>query len=130
MHKQAIAALLLGALGFSLSSASCVTCPAGQQSCGDAGATGSDAGATGTDEVKCDLLTAMRSCMDAFCKTTTNPFCTCYKRGYDLTTNGCKCIDFNAEKFCEDAEDNGVSASAYDCPAASSGVSSYCVGVN
>ena len=75
-------------------------------------------------------MTALKKCMTAFCATATNPFCTCYKRGYDLTTNGCKCIDFNAQKFCDDAEDNGANASTYDCAAASSGVSSYCVGVN
>jgi hypothetical protein len=130
VYKQAFAALLLGALSFALNSASCVTCPKGQSSCGDAGVASGDAGATGFDAVECPLLTAMRSCMDSFCKTTTNPFCTCYKRGFDLTTNGCKCIDFDAQKFCDNAENNGVDASAYDCGAASSGVSSYCVGVN
>jgi len=123
VYKQAFAALLLGALSFAITSASCVTCPKGQTSCGDAGATGS--GGSG-DAVKCPMLTAMRTCMTAFCQTATNPYCTCYKRGYDLTTNGCKCIDFDAKKFCDDADD----ASTYDCGAASSGVSSYCVGVN
>ena|SRR6478735_7565263 len=114
-------------LMMALGSANCVTCPAGQQSCGDAGPAA--AGASDSDDVKCELLTQMRSCMDAFCKTTTNPFCKCYTRGFDLTTNGCKCIDFDAQKFCDQAEDNGVDASAYDCAAASSGVASYCVGV-
>ena len=130
MNKQVYAALTLGlALTFAFGSANCTTCPAGQQSCGTANANG-NAGASDDDESKCALLTAMRSCMDAFCKTASNPFCTCYKRGYDLSTDGCKCIPFDAEKFCERAEENGVDASAYDCAAASSGVSSYCVGVN
>lgn len=129
MTKQSFAALSLGlALSLALGSTNCVTCPDGQQSCGTANGSG-NAGADG-EETTCALLTAMRSCMDAYCKTTTNPFCNCYKRGFDLTTNGCKCIDFDARKFCDQAEQNGVDASAYDCAAASSGVSSYCVGVN
>ena len=128
MNKQVFAALTLGlASSLALSSTNCTTCPAGQQSCGNANP--GSAGADGDDDAQCPLLTAMRSCMDAYCKTASNPFCTCYKRGFDLTTNGCKCIDFDAQKFCENAEENGVDASAYDCAAASSGVSSYCVGV-
>lgn len=110
-----------------LGSANCVTCPAGQQSCGDAGV--GAAGSPDSDNTTCELLTQMRTCMDAFCKTTSNPFCTCYKRGTDLTTNGCKCIDFNAKRFCDQAEANGVDPSNYDCAAATSGVASYCVGV-
>ena len=115
-------------MGLALSSASCVTCPAGQQSCGTSNP-GGDAGASSSDDdVTCDWLTAMRSCMDSFCKTAQNPFCTCYKRGFDLATDGCKCVDFDAKKMCEQAE--GLDAATYDCAAASSGVSSYCVGVN
>ena len=130
MSKHVLAAVLLClGLVFTFGSASCTTCPAGQQSCGTANASGAS-GATSSDDAECALLTAMRSCMDAFCKTTSNPFCTCYKRGFDLSTDGCKCIDFDAQKFCDRAEENGVDASAYDCSAASSGVASYCVGVN
>jgi len=128
VNKQAFAALLLSlALGLALSSVSCVTCPAGQQSCGTSNA---DAGASNSDDTECDLLTAMRSCMDAYCKTASNPFCSCYNQGQDLTTSGCKCIDFSEKRFCDQAEQNGVDATTYDCAAASSGVSSYCVGVN
>lgn len=132
MSKRGFAAFWLSfGLGFALfSSASCITCPAGQQSCGNSnpGASAADGGASDSDTATCDYLTAMRSCMTAFCKTTSNPFCTCYKRGYDLTTNGCVCVPFDAEKFCDNAA--GLSADAYDCAAASSGVSSYCVPVS
>src|SRR5947207_1158849 len=85
VHKQVLAALTL-VIGLSLafSGASCVTCPAGQQSCGNANASG-DAGSSGDDD-QCALLTAMKTCMDAFCKTASNPYCTCYKLGKDLTT--------------------------------------------
>lgn len=129
MRKQAFAAITL-CLGLSLTlgSTSCVTCPDGQQSCGSSDSSG-DAGASGAEDVECDLLTQMRNCMDAFCKTTTNPFCTCYKRGFDLSTNGCKCVDFDAKTFCDRAQQNGSDATSYDCAAASSGVSSYCVDV-
>jgi len=67
--------------------------------------------------------------MTAYCKTTSNPFCTCYKRGYDLTTNGCVCIDFDAKKYCDQADANGNDGSSYDCAADSSRISSFCVPV-
>ena len=132
MQKQAFAAFTLGlGLLVAIGSASCgQTCPAENPNCGNANPGSGEAGATGSDDTKCDLLTAMRSCMDSFCKTASNPFCTCYKRGLDLTTDGCKCIDFNTQTFCDRAEANGIDAKTYDCGAASSGVSSYCVPVN
>jgi hypothetical protein len=115
-------------LSVALSSASCGTCPAGQQSCGKSNAGPSDASASGFDSASCGVLSALKKCMTSFCATTSNPFCTCYKRGFDLTTNGCVCIDFDAPKFCDEhGNDDG---SSYDCGAASSGVSSYCVPVN
>jgi hypothetical protein len=132
VHKQAFAALTLGlGLLVAIGSASCgETCPPENPNCGNANPSSGDAGATGSEQPKCDLLTALRSCMDAFCKTASNPFCTCYKRGFDLTTDGCKCIDFDAKTFCDRAEANAIDAKTYDCAAASSGVSSYCVPVN
>jgi hypothetical protein len=127
VYKQAFVALTFG-LVFALCSASCgPTCPAGQQSCGSANAGPSDAGATDSGSVSCSLLTAFKSCMTAYCATASNPFCTCYKRGFDISTNGCKCIDFDAKRFCDDA--NGADGTNYDCAAASSSVSSFCVPV-
>gem|GEM_PF-1078197 len=119
-------------LVLALASASCgPTCPAGQQSCGTSnpGVAGGGGDAGASSGSTCDLLTAVRSCMDAYCATATNPFCTCYKRGYDITTNGCKCVDFDPKKFCDQADFNGTDPTTYDCAAASSGVSSICVGV-
>jgi hypothetical protein len=114
-------------LGLALSSASCgPTCPHGQQSCGSSNSSG---GAEAADPAKCELLTAMQSCMTAYCKTASNPFCGCYNQGKFLTTNGCTCVEFNAKKFCADAEDSAVGASSYDCAADSSAVSSFCVPV-
>ena len=117
-------------LGIALSSTSCVTCPGGQQSCGTANAGPAEAGAGGEDEATCDVLTAMRRCMDAYCKTASNPFCTCYKRHYFLSTDTCKCVELDTKRFCDQAEGNGVDATTYDCSADSSAVSSFCVGVN
>ncbi|HEY0463904.1 MAG TPA: hypothetical protein VGC79_06830 [Polyangiaceae bacterium] len=128
MYKRAFAALLLS-FGSSLafSSASCgPTCPAGQQSCGNSNAGNVDAGSPAS----CEVLTAMRSCMDKFCKQASNPFCTCYTRGYTLTIDGCTCVDFDTKKFCANAEANGLDADSYDCAADSSAISSYCVPVN
>lgn len=123
-------ALALG-LVLTLASASCgPTCPPGQQNCGTSNpgnAAGSDDGAGNGST--CDFLTAVQSCMNSYCATATNPFCTCYKRGYDITTNGCTCVTFDTKKFCDQAEANGADATAYDCAAASSSVSSICVGV-
>jgi len=132
VYKQALLALTFG-FALASSSASCgPTCPADQPNCGtsnpgsSAGSSG-DAGAAGS--ATCGQLTAMKSCMTAFCAGASNPYCTCYKRGFDLSIDGCKCIDFDAKSFCELAKANGADGSKYDCGAASSGVSSYCVGV-
>ena len=73
-------------------------------------------------------MTALKKCMTAFCATATNPFCTCYKRGYDLNGVTCKCVDFDPE-LCKRAEANGSDGSDYDCAAESSRISSYCVPV-
>ena len=131
MYKRALSAwLFVCGSSLALSSASCGdTCPAGQQSCGNANPGPNSAGATSTDEASCDLLKAFRSCMTAFCKTTSNPFCTCYKRGFDIATGGCKCIDFDTESFCDQAKANAVDATSYDCAADSSRVSTICVPV-
>ena len=128
MNKQVFAALSLSlGLSLAISSASCDTCPRGQQSCGDSNP--GAAGDSSSETASCGLLTAFRTCMTAYCKTTSNPFCTCYKRGYDLTTNGCVCIDFDAKKYCDQADANGNDGSSYDCAADSSRISSFCVPV-
>ena len=127
-------ALTIG-LALALASASCSgpTCPAGQQSCGtqngsSAGA-GGDAGAPGNPNSEtCPELQAVKNCMDAFCQLTTNPFCTCFKRGLDLGAN-CMCKTFNAAKFCADAQAAGVDPANYDCPSATSAVATMCIGV-
>ncbi len=125
------ALFLIFGFSFLISSTSCVTCPAGQQSCGDHNERSSaDAGDSGESETNCDYVKAIRSCMDAYCKTASNPFCTCYKRGFDLSTDGCKCVDFDTEKICTRADQEGLDPASYDCAAASSGVSSYCVPVD
>jgi hypothetical protein len=138
VNKRALAALSISfALSFASGLASCgPTCPAGQQSCGNsnpspsAGGSNDDddagTGYTGYDGATCGALTAMKRCMTAFCAKASNPFCTCYKRNYDLTTNGCVCVDFDAKDYCERNKGDG---SGYDCAAHSSGVSSYCVPV-
>ena len=73
------------------------------------------------------MLSALKKCMTAYCATASNPFCTCYKRNYDLTTNVCVCVDFDAKAYCESYE--GYDGTGYDCGANSSRVSSYCVPV-
>ena len=136
MHPQALLAvtLILG-LGFVLNTASCSdqTCPAGQQSCGTqngsaAGAAGNAGSAGSASTETCPELQAVQACMDAFCTTKTNPFCTCYKRGLDLSPS-CVCSRFDAHKFCVNAQAAGVDAANYDCPSATSAVATMCVGV-
>ncbi|HET7538618.1 MAG TPA: hypothetical protein VFK05_02055 [Polyangiaceae bacterium] len=130
MNQRTFSALWLSfGLGLAFSGESCVTCPAGQQSCGNSNP-GADAGASGDSETSCAFLSKMQSCMDSYCKTASNPFCTCWKRGFDLTTNGCTCVDLDTKKICDRADAEGLDADSYDCAAASSGVSSYCVTVN
>ena len=127
-------------LGFVLGVVSCgPTCPYGQQSCGSsnpsagaastAGAAGAaGAGSSDIDPTTCDQLDALRACMDAFCASASNPFCTCYTRKYDISTS-CTCSKFNATAFCQQAAANGIKASDYNCASASSAVATVCVGV-
>ena len=135
MHHQALVAfaLTLG-LGFALSTASCgPTCKNGAQSCGTQN--GSAAGDSSTTEdagtsnnATCAYLTTVRGCMDAFCGTTSNPFCTCYKRGYDIDQS-CNCVPFDAKKFCDQAAASGADSAGYDCSSRTGAVATICVGV-
>lgn len=116
-------------LGTGLGTASCgPTCPANEPNCGTSN--GSIAGAAGSssssDGATCDALTALRSCMDAFCASATNPFCTCYKRQHDLSTASCLCVAFSAKKFCDDQAASGVT---FDCSSQVGAVGTACVGV-
>ena len=130
-------------LGFVLNSVSCgPTCP-GLQSCGtssesNAGSTsnagsasnaGSPSSAGAASGATCAYLTTVRDCLTAFCMTASNPFCTCYKRGFDLGGN-CTCTPFDAQKFCEQAADAGADVPGYDCSSRSGAVASICVGVD
>jgi hypothetical protein len=133
-----IAKLLLTlALGvplcLALNTASCgPTCP-NLQSCGTTSAD-SDAGASSAGSgggATCPQLTAQQDCLNSFCQAADNPFCTCYKRGFDLGVD-CTCAEFPANygaSYCQDAADQGIDAASFDCSAASSAVGSLCVGV-
>ncbi len=122
----------LGLAGM-LATASCgPTCPGNQPNCGTANssAAAGAAGAAGaTSTASCDQLTQLRSCMNAFCATVdaSNPFCKCYKNGFDLSTASCSCVTFDAQQFCTDQAASGVT---YDCSAATGSVGTACVGVN
>ncbi|HKO46465.1 MAG TPA: hypothetical protein VJV79_02000 [Polyangiaceae bacterium] len=129
MYKQALSAwLLVCGSSLALSSASCGTCPDGQQSCGTANNGANIAGAS-SSEAPCELWTAFRTCMTSYCKTASNPFCTCYKRGFDISPASCGCIDFEPAKLCAQAAANGVDAKSYSCATDSSRVSTICVSV-
>jgi hypothetical protein len=133
-----LAKLLLSfALGvplcLALSTASCgPTCP-NLQSCGtttgssDAGASSAGSGGATT----CPQLTAQQDCLNSFCQAADNPFCTCYKRGFDLGVD-CTCTslptDYGAS-YCQQAAEAGIDAASFDCSVASSMVASLCVGV-
>ena len=129
--RHSLALFITLSLGALLSSTSCgPTCPAGEQNCGTP--VGSTAGAAGSDDdgtTTCAQLTALRTCMDSFCATADNPFCTCYKRGYDIRSDTCKCSEFNAAAFCRQAELSGVDPTKFDCPASSGAVATVCIGV-
>jgi hypothetical protein len=119
-------------LCLALNTASCgPTCP-NLQSCGTT--TGSDAGASSAGSAgatTCPQLTAQQDCLNSFCQAADNPFCTCYKRGFDLAPD-CTCMSFPANyaaSYCQGAADQGLDAASFDCSAASSAVRSLCVGV-
>ena len=132
MIRQFLALFACAALvGLVLDTASCgPTCAAGQTSCGSSNP-GADAGASGDpNPTTCPELTALRDCMDAFCKTADNPFCTCWKRGYDINLSDCpSCSTFDSAEYCLEAKNNGADAASFDCSASSDAVSSLCVGV-
>jgi hypothetical protein len=123
-------------LGLALIAASCGPTCGTLQGCpsagsGDAGAS-SVGSSTGADSgTACSALTAQRACLTSFCQTASNPFCTCYGRGYDLGPS-CTCTpitDAQSASFCQDAAAQGIDASNFDCSAQTSSVSSQCVGV-
>ena len=118
--------------GLALDTASCgPTCAAGQASCGSANGSSGDAGA-GSDPTPttCPELTVLKDCMDAFCQTADNPFCTCWKRGYDINLSDCpSCSTFDSAEYCLEAQNTGADPASFDCAASSSSVSSLCVGV-
>jgi hypothetical protein len=120
----AVLALILP-LGLAVDVASCgPTCPT-LEACSSTTAS-STAGTAGSSSTTCDQLTALQACFTSFCQSADNPFCTCFKRGYDLGSD-CSCTTFDAAAYCQQAADNGLDASAYDCSAATGSVGSLCV---
>ncbi len=104
------------------------TCPT-PQPCGEPSPGTGVSGDAGGGNTSCEQLTALQDCLDSFCQPSDkNPFCTCYKRGYDLGTD-CKCTKFDPANYCRQASDNGIDAAAFDCSSATSSVASLCVGV-
>ncbi|MEP7052945.1 MAG: hypothetical protein ABJB12_21445 [Pseudomonadota bacterium] len=117
--------------GLALDTAACgPTCAPGQASCSSGNANGDAGASSDPTPTSCPQLTALRTCLDAYCKSADNPFCTCWKRGYDVDLNNCpSCIPFDSAKFCSEANTAGADAAGFNCPAASDQVSSLCVGV-
>ena len=125
MIRKIVASFALaGLVALALDTASCgPTCKPGEASCGTDGT--SDAG---TVTSTCPQLDAIHACLDVYCKTASNPFCTCWSKGYDLDLTNCPaCISINASAFC--AQSTDLDAASYDCSAGSDMVSSECVGV-
>jgi hypothetical protein len=123
--------ILIFALGvplcLALDTASCGPTCGTLLSCGTSSGTG-DAGANGS-ATTCPQLTAQQDCLTAFCQTADNPFCTCYKRGFDLAAD-CTCTAFDAAasaSFCQQNADND--AASFDCSAATGAVAPLCVNV-
>jgi hypothetical protein len=126
---------LLVPLCLALYTSSCgPTCP-NLQPCGTtSGATGdagsSSAGGTSTDTTTCDQLTALQTCLTAYCKIADNPFCDCYKRGFDLGPSpACACVAFSPTEYCQEAAAQSIDAANFDCSATTGGIASLCVGV-
>ncbi len=118
--------------GLVLDTAGCgPTCKAGEASCSTNNGSSGDAGANSDPTpTTCAELTALKSCMDAYCKTADNPFCTCWKRGYDLNLNACPtCSTFDSAEYCAEAARVGADPASFDCAASSDSVKSLCVGV-
>ena len=141
MKAAATALVIVALLGFAFNTASC----SGQNACAASAGAGGASGASGAGgsadcasagsagaPTTCDQLTALQACFTAFCQAdgAGSPFCTCFKRGYDLgAAPGCLCVPFNATAFCQQAAASGVDSSSLDCSAATSSVATQCVGV-
>jgi hypothetical protein len=146
MKAAAASALVIViGIGFAFNTASC----SGQNACGASAGAGGTGGAGGTSGAggssDCtssagsagaaatrNQLTALQTCFSAFCQAdgAGSPFCTCFKRGYDLgAPPDCQCVPFNSAAFCQQAAANGVDGSNLDCSAATSSVATQCVGV-
>ena len=130
MNRSVFVPVLLG-LGLSvlLVNASCSDICGSAAECGDenanAGAAGSGGGAT-----TCPQLTALTDCLEAFCASAQNPFCTCYTQKKDLSS-ACTCVPvtLDPEDYCKAAAANGYDAASFDCAAATDGVKTMCIGV-
>jgi hypothetical protein len=118
-------------VALALDTASCgPTCKAGEASCTSSGSSGDAGASSDPNPTSCSQLTALRTCLDAFCKTADNPFCTCWKRGYDINLSDCpSCVTFDSGEYCLEAKNSGANAANFDCSASSDAVSSLCVGV-
>ena len=132
LQKLLLPVALAVPFGLALNMASCgPTCPT-LEPCGTTSASAGDAGSssagTSGSATTCAQLTALQSCLNSFCQSADNPFCTCFKRGFDLGTD-CTCSDFDSAGYCQQAQENGVDAAALDCSATTGSVASLCVGV-
>src|SRR3954471_12025666 len=133
MRTSVLIAIAFG-LPSALGALSCgTTCPGKEPNCGTTNGSsgGSIAGAGGaagaSSTASCSQLTAFRSCMNAFCATATNPFCTCYTRGMlDLDPTTCLCVPFDAQSFCALQPQP---AGTYNCSIPTSAVATTCIGV-
>ncbi|MEO8905553.1 MAG: hypothetical protein ABI488_23805 [Polyangiaceae bacterium] len=132
MIRQLLALLACAALlGLALDTASCgPTCKAGEASCSTNGSSGDAGASSDPTPTTCDELTALTACLDAFCKTESNPFCTCWTRGYDLDLDHCSsCKVFDSAEYCLEAKNSGADPASFDCSAATGQVSPLCVPV-
>ncbi len=130
MTRSLVLPVLFG-LGLSLLlvNASCTgLCGLGAD-CGTENASDGAAGAAGS-AATCPQLEALTDCLDAFCASAQNPFCTCYNQDRDLSAS-CKCVPvtLDPEDYCKAAIANGVDASAFNCTAATEGVKTMCLPV-
>ena len=118
-------------LGLALDTASCgPTCKAGEASCGSTNGSGDAGDSSDPTPTTCAELTALKACLDAFCKTDSNPFCTCWTRGYDINVNDCpSCMPLDSAEYCLKAKNAGEDPASFDCSAAIGQVSPLCVPV-
>jgi hypothetical protein len=96
---------------------------------GMAGCSEDDGDDDDSDAANCgELVDVATACFDDYCQGegSSVAFCGCWTSGRDLNTQTCECMPLNLEQACSAIDLDDFDPDLYDCPTATSIVSSFC----